>query len=463
MRKNLISAILSFGVAAGGCVAVCGQAAQTPAAGQAQQTSAAQDRAIGVVMAIDAADKTLKIKTDAGAIVVAAANDKTVVMRVPPGDKDTKRAVAITLTDIALGDRVFVFGKPADGGKIATAKVYVMTKADLARKAEHDRAEWQQRGVTGTITAINPATKEITLQLRQSGGRGFGGGGFRGGAGAAGGANGNPNGGANAGAPATPPSTITIAASAPNVVIRRYAPDSVKFSDAKPSSFDEMKVGDQLRALGDKSEDGSRLTAEEVVFGTFRTFAGTVTAVNAQTNEVQLTDMQTNRKITVAVTPDSNLRRFPAEMMQRMMARAQGGEQGGANGEGAGRPPREGGAANGGEGGTRRGGGGEGAGGEGAGRGRGFGGRGFDPQAMLEFLPQTTVADLKPGDVVIVGSTVGNDPSRATATAMIAGADAIVAMMRARGAVAGAGAGAGAAGGFGGFGQGGFDLGIGLP
>ena len=35
--------------------------------------------------------------------------------------------------------------------------------------------------------------------------------------------------------------------------MRRYAPDSIKFGDAKPSSFGELKVGDQLRALGDRT------------------------------------------------------------------------------------------------------------------------------------------------------------------------------------------------------------------
>ena len=51
--------------------------------------------------------------------------------------------------------------------------------------------------------------------------------------------------------------------------MRRYAPDSIKFSDAKPSTFVELKVGDQLRALGDREPDGTHFTPQKVVTGAF--------------------------------------------------------------------------------------------------------------------------------------------------------------------------------------------------
>ena len=44
---------------------------------------------------------------------------------------------------------------------------------------------------------------------------------------------------------------------AKSTVARRYAPDSVRFADAKVSRIDEIKVGDQVRVRGEKSENGS--------------------------------------------------------------------------------------------------------------------------------------------------------------------------------------------------------------
>ena len=60
-----------------------------------------------------------------------------------------------------------------------------------------------------------------------------------------------------------------------DTIIRRYAPDSVKFDDAKPGTLEQIKAGDQLRARGTKSDDGKEMTAAEIVSGTFRSIAGT--------------------------------------------------------------------------------------------------------------------------------------------------------------------------------------------
>jgi hypothetical protein len=87
----------------------------------------------------------------------------------------------------------------------------------------------------------------------------------------------------------------------------------------------------------------------------------------------------------------------------------------------------------------------------------GGGGRGFDPQEMLERMPQLALAELKAGDMIVVSSTQGADPTRLTAIALVAGMDAVINAMAARPAtpnIAG--------------GQdlgmpGGIDLGIGLP
>src|SRR5262249_16603964 len=91
----------------------------------------------------------------------------------------------------------------------------------------------------------------------------------------------------------------------------RYAPDSVKFSDAKPGHAGEILPGDQLRARGQRSEDGLKVLAEEVVSGKFITRAGAVTGVDVDTRQVTITDQFTHEALLIRLTPDSQLKRMP--------------------------------------------------------------------------------------------------------------------------------------------------------
>ena len=100
---------------------------------------------------------------------------------------------------------------------------------------------------------------------------------------------------------------------------RRYAPDSVRFNDAKPSSFSELKPGDQVRVLGEK--DGDVVNAEVVVSGAFRNFAGTVISVDAASGEIKVTDLGTKKPVMVKVNSDSMARKMPPMMAQMMASR----------------------------------------------------------------------------------------------------------------------------------------------
>lgn len=393
--------------------------AQTPASTtsstqQPTDKSITPNGVLGDVTAINVEAKGLSVKTDAGNTVTAVFADNTSFIRAQPGATTLEGATKITPAQISVGDRVFARGKVADDQKsVMVRALVVMTKADIAKKHERDREEWRRRGILGTVTAVNPATKEVTVTASTPEGL----------------------------------KPLVVAAGGEKVMFRRYAPDSVKFADAKASSFAELKVGDRLRALGERSTDGTRFTPEEIVSGSFRQLVGTVTAVDAATNEIKITT-QDKRPLTILVNNDSNLRRLPPMMAQMMAARAAGGG-GGAGGQGRGgggqRPPQAGGGE-------------PGAGGEGRGGGGGrrMGG-GFDPQEMLERMPQLTLAELKPGDMIVVSSTSGADPTRLTAIALIAGMDAVINALAARPATPNTGGG-----------QdlglpGGIDLGIGLP
>ncbi len=359
----------------------------------AQNPAAKLDRVIGEVTTIDAGAKQIHVKSDAGTVVTAVVDDKTLYLRVPPGEKDLKKAARIALDNVAVGDRAFVRGHFSDDQKsIAAVAVIIMTKAELAQKQEHDRDEWKRRGVAGPVTAVNPDTKEITITTRNREGA----------------------------------KTVVVEAG-DHVDFRRYAPESVRFSDATPSSLAELKPGDQVRVLGEKNEDGSRVKAEAIVSGTFRNIAGVIKAINVETKEITLTDLVAHKPVTVRLTADSAMRRLPPQLAA-MLARRMQGTAAAAAGQGAGARPAN--AAEGVPGPPRPDGAKPGAGGPPPQQGQEGGGgmrRGnMDFQDMLERLPPLKVDELKAGDAVMLSGSSGADPGRVTAINLLAGVEPLL-------------------------------------
>jgi len=91
---------------------------------------------------------------------------------------------------------------------------------------------------------------------------------------------------------------------------RRYPPDSVKFADAKPSSFQEVRVGDQVRALGKTNSDGTHFVSEEIVSGDFQAVGGIVTSVNPEPREVKISSFGSKPPLTIVITRDTMVRRI---------------------------------------------------------------------------------------------------------------------------------------------------------
>ena len=125
-----------------------------------------------------------------------------------------------------------------------------------------------------------------------------------------------------------------------DTILRRYAPGSVKFDDAKPARQRmHIKAGDQLRARGTRSADGSEVSAEEVVSGAFRNIAGTIKAIDPASNTMTVQDAIGKSAVVVKVSSDSQMKKLPPEMAQRIAMRLKGtagggnGDQPGANGQ----------------------------------------------------------------------------------------------------------------------------------
>ena len=364
-------------------------------------TAPARVRPIGVVTQIVAGKLTLH--TDGGVDLSVELPDGVTAVRVPPGAKDLKSATAIALTDINPGDRVLIRGQIADDQKSMVATTVIdMSRAAIASAHEAERLEWQQHGVGGLVKAVDPATKQITISVPTTPPT-----------------PGNP----------THPLTISLG---PDATLLRYAPGSVSFSDAIPGPFEDIKVGDQVRALGTKSPDGNSFTATKVVSGSFRNLAATVISVDPQADTLTVKDLATNKPVVVRTNADSKLHRLP-EMVARMIAMMNSGGAGAA-----GRPGGDasgGGQAGGQTGGQGAQGGGRGAwqggqggqGGQAGGQGGGMRGGSRDFQQILDRMPPLTLSELKPGDAIIAVSTEGANPSEATAIVLLAGVEPILA------------------------------------
>jgi len=399
-RGFAVGARAALMLLAGAALSVaCGAAAERPAQ-QTQQATPQQAPAqspliqkVGTVKSIGGSTLTLTLDGGPEMTVTVASNAK--IVQVAPGEKDLKSATPIALTDLQVGDRILVRGRAADDAKTMTAVgVIAMTRTDLEAKKAQQRDDWQKRGIGGLVSAVDPAAGTITIST-------------------------------GTGATAK---TVAIHTTK-NTVLRRYPPDSVQFDDAKPAPLEQIKPGDQVRARGTKSADGSEFAAEEIVFGTFRNLAGIITATDANAKTISLTDLISKKPVVVKVTEQSQLRKIPAQMAQMVAMRLKGigagtsAQGGGAAGTGGAAASEGAGAAGGGStSGGQRSGGSAPAGGNGA----PGGGRG-DFQQIVNRLPASTLADFQKGDAVMVVSTQGTDTGGVTAIIVLGGVEPILA------------------------------------
>ncbi len=356
--------------------------------------SVAVTRPVGTVKAINGNEVTLT--TGSGSEITILIQDSTRILRTAPQQTSLKDATAMTLQELQVGDRVLIRGTPSSDGKsIVASSAIVMKKSDLDAQKDQQREEWRKQGVGGLVKAIEPASGAIDISVASFAGT----------------------------------KNITIHTSK-STMIRRYAPNSVQFDDAKPGTLDQIKPGDQLRARGKHSEDGTEIEAEEIVSGSFRNIAGMVSSIDASQSTVSVMDLITKKPVTVKIVPDSQVRQLPAMFAQRIAMRLKGGnvqddraESGGQPSNGSrpvSAPTAE--AASGQPQGPR------GSGGFPGGN-RGGGPPSF--QQMLSRLPAATLGDLHKGDAVMIVATEGSADSAPTAITVLTGVEPLLTDSRA--------------------------------
>jgi uncharacterized protein DUF5666 len=349
---------------------------------QPSSPQVAVTRSLGTVKTVSG--KSITLTTDSGSDIRVLLQDGARLLRVEPGEKDLKNAVALELQDLQPGDRILVRGKMADDGKsLLAASLIAMKKMDIAQKQAREREEWQKRGLGGLVSAVDPSSGTITITTTALG----------------------------------PSKSVAVHVSQ-NTQLRRYAPNSIKFDDAKSAPIGEIKAGDQLRARGSRNADGSELTADEVVSGSFRNIAGTIASIDSSARTITVMDLATKKPVTITVTGESQLRKLPPPMAQRIAARFKGTSAdappaaAGPTSKGTAEPS----ATNG-----------TGAAHSGSRPDSGQSAQGpSDLQQALSRMPAASLSDLNKGDAVMVVATPGTQDGGVTAITLLAGVEPIL-------------------------------------
>jgi hypothetical protein len=359
-------------------------ASNKPFAQNAPQPSATNTaaRPSGTIKTISG--NTILLISDERAEITIVVQGAARIVAVAPGQKDLQNAKSIQLQDLQAGDRIVVRGTVgADGKTILANSVLAMKKADVTDKQARDREDWQKNGIGGLVRAVDPASGTITIGVMYAAG----------------------------------PKEVTVRASK-STIVRRYAPDSVQFDKATLSSLDQLKPGDQLRARGSHAAGESDFLATEIVTGSFRNIAGTVSSIDAANGSVQVDDLITKKSIQIKITQESQVRKLPPPMAQRIAMRLKGGSSpdtaapgashSGASSADSSSP--------------------SGVNGNGAPPSGSTGGRnGADLQQMILRMPPSTLGDFQQGDAVMVVATQGADEAQATAITLLGGVEPILA------------------------------------
>ena len=247
-----------------------------------QASAAAPTRVLGTVTSVG--NGTLTVKSSTGNSVTVTVNSTTRVLRLEPGQKTLSAATPIQLTDISTGDRALVSATAGTDNTLVASLIVAMKESDIAARQRAEEEDWQRNGVGGIVKSVDPAGNTIVL--------------------------------------ASADHEITIQVP-PSISIRKYAEDSVAFKDTQPSSLSAIQPGDQLRAKGTHSPDGSTVIANAIVFGDFQNIAGLVLSVDPSAKTLTLKNLATKKPVTLAVNDDSTLRELPARVAEFVAMRFQ--------------------------------------------------------------------------------------------------------------------------------------------
>jgi hypothetical protein len=334
---------------------------------------------IGTVSAMRPEGAEIVVKPDKGEAIAVKVSTATIAQRIKPGERDLKNATVIAASDVAVGDRVLVALEP---GTADLRRIVIMSATEITKRDEADRLDWIKRGVSGIVRERKGDT--IILGIRGPAGE----------------------------------TRLVVKVSA-KTSFRRYGPDTVRFSDARNSSINEIKIGDQVRARGENSGAGPDIAAEDIVSGTFETHVGSVVSVDLAARRLEVNEQSSTKTLFVNLSPDTQIKGMPDFGATMGGGPDRGGPPSGPPGgmPGSGLPGgMPGGAPAGGP---------------------------PDVAKMVEQMPGSSLDTVRPGQTVIVSSTRGVRPDELTAITMVVNADMLIRMVTAFSGRGGTGRGSG--------------------
>lgn len=244
--------------------------AQTTSSASTPATSAT--RILGEVKEINKEKNWLIIKTQAGEFTVNTTKDTT-CKRVAPDAKNLDGAEAITFGDILLGDRVWARNTTnlESPNTVESKQLVLMSAISIAERNKKERENWQRRGIVGEVVAMDG--NNFTLKVRGT------------------------------------ETTITLTFSE-QPDIRRYPPGSIDFASSKQIQANEIKVGDNVFARGERSPDNLSFKAEFLITGDVpRPTFGQIAAISLEKQEITVKTRE--QETIIQINPETLLRRMP--------------------------------------------------------------------------------------------------------------------------------------------------------
>ena len=251
------------------------------------------------------AGSTITLTPASGADVTITVSPDAPVLQLPPGSKSLQAATPAKLEDVSVGDRILATGKAGDAaGTLTASRIVLMKSNDIAARNAAEQREWQRNGLGGLVKSVDGPVVTVVSGAK-----------------------------------------VLKIATTPTTDFKRYASDSVAFTDTKPGTLADVHAGDQLRARGTVADDKLSMTAVAVVSGSFENLSGVISAIDPAAQSLTLKDLTTKKNVTVMITSKSDLRVLPAQAAAAFAARTAGaGAAHPAGAPGAGTPPANAGA-----------------------------------------------------------------------------------------------------------------------
>lgn len=223
-----------------------------------------QQSVIGEVKKTDQQTSRIEIRTDDKKDLIIDAPQDTVFLKIKQNQKDLKNAEKISISQISEGSKILARGKFTSDNIFTASVIIVVVKTETGDSAN-------QLTVAGTITVIDPATKQIKAAIN----------------------------------PQAKMITLTLDDKSAKVGFYQYSADSLKFNKATVSSLERIKVGDQFKAVGRFVGETESFIPETLVFGTFRTIGGRILSIDPATKQIKLEDVQSKKTMDVMVNDET--------------------------------------------------------------------------------------------------------------------------------------------------------------